>query len=503
MLQLTQAMAAGALRGEELNSILENAPGIARAIEQYMGIAEGSIKQYAQEGQVTAEVVKNALFSVADETNAKFESIPMTWAQIWTNMQNRALQTLDPVLNKLNKLANSEQFSTVVDGALNALATITALASGILDVFVNIGSAVVDNWSVIEPIAWGLVAALVAYNAVALITQAINGAVALSAGVKAAAEMMSTGATFAATAAQYGLNAALLACPITWIVVGVIALVAGIIALCNWIAKTTGVAATGFGVITGGINVAIQAVWNAMLVVANVAIGIWNALGACCSNIGTAFHNVISNVQGWFYGLLSTALTVVEGICAALNKLPFVEFDYSGISAKADEYAAKSAEAYGSVEEYQNIGDAFTKGYNTFDTFTDGWASDAFKAGASWGDGVADKVSSFFDFGGGGTGGTDFGSGFDLSSIADNTGLTADNTGKTADALAVTEEQLEYLRDIAERDAINRFTTAEVKIDMTGMTNRIDGSADLDGVISQLTEGFTEALVTAAEGVHA
>ena len=505
MLQLTQAMAAGALRGEELNSILENAPGIARAIEQYMGIAEGSIKQYAQEGQVTAEVVKNALFSVADETNAKFESMPMTWAQIWTNMQNRALQTLDPVLNKLNKLANSEQFSTVVDGALNALATITALASGILDVFVNIGSAVVDNWSVIEPIAWGLVAALVAYNAVALITQTINGAVALSAGVKAA----------------------LLACPITWIVVGVIALVAGIIALCNWIAKTTGVAATGFGVITGGINVAIQAVWNAMLVVANVAIGIWNALGACCSNIGTAFHNVISNVQGWFYGLLSTALTVVEGICAALNKLPFVEFDYSGISAKADEYAAKSAEAYGSVEEYQNIGDAFTKGYNTFDTFTDGWASDAFKAGASWGDGVADKVSGFFDFGGGGTGGTDLGSGFfdfggggtggtdlgsgfDLSSIADNTGLTADNTGKTADntgktadALAVTEEQLEYLRDIAERDAINRFTTAEVKIDMTGMTNRIDGSADLDGVISQLTEGFTEALVTAAEGVHA
>lgn len=503
MLQLTQAMAAGALRGEELNSILENAPGIARAIEQYMGIAEGSIKQYAQEGQVTAEVVKNALFSVADETNAKFESMPMTWAQIWTNMQNRALQTLDPVLNKLNKLANSEQFSTVVDGALNALATITALASGILDVFVNIGSAVVDNWSVIEPIAWGLVAALVAYNAAALITQAINGAVALSAAVKGAADMFAAGKTFAATVAQQGLNAALLACPITWIVVGVIALVAGIIALCNWIAKTTGVAATGFGVITGGINVAIQAVWNAMLVVANVAIGIWNALGACCSNIGTAFHNVISNVQGWFYGLLSTALTVVEGICAALNKLPFVEFDYSGISAKADEYAAKSAEAYGSVEEYQNIGDAFTKGYNTFDTFTDGWASDAFKAGASWGDGVADKVSSFFDFGGGGTGGTDLGSGFDLSSIADNTGLTADNTGKTADALAVTEEQLEYLRDIAERDAINRFTTAEVKIDMTGMTNRIDGSADLDGVISQLTEGFTEALVTAAEGVHA
>ena len=510
MLQLTQAMAAGALRGEELNSILENAPGIARAIEQYMGIAEGSIKQYAQEGQVTAEVVKNALFSVADETNAKFESMPMTWAQIWTNMQNRALSALTPILGKLNAIANSEQFDKVVNGALRAFGVIATVGAALLGVLFNVGSAIVDNWSVIEPIIMAAATALGIYYGVVLalnIAQAIQNGLKAQAAfqekVHAAALAMSTGATFAATAAQYGLNAALLACPITWIVVGVIALVAGIIALCNWIAKTTGVAATGFGVITGGINVAIQAVWNAMLVVANVAIGIWNALGACCSNIGTAFHNVISNVQGWFYGLLSTALTVVEGICAALNKLPFVEFDYSGISAKADEYAAKSAEAYGSVEEYQNIGDAFTKGYNTFDTFTDGWASDAFKAGASWGDGVADKVSSFFDFGGGGTGGTDLGSGFDLSSIADNTGLTADNTGKTADALAVTEEQLEYLRDIAERDAINRFTTAEVKIDMTGMTNRIDGSADLDGVISQLTEGFTEALVTAAEGVHA
>lgn len=510
MLQLTQAMAAGALRGEELNSILENAPGIARAIEQYMGIAEGSIKQYAQEGQVTAEVVKNALFSVADETNAKFESMPMTWAQIWTNMQNRALSALTPILGKLNAIANSEQFDKVVNGALRAFGVIATVGAALLGVLFNVGSAIVDNWSVIEPIIMAAATALGIYYGVVL---ALNIAQAIQNGLKAqatfqekihaAALAMGTGATFAATAAQYGLNAALLACPITWIVVGVIALVAGIIALCNWIAKTTGVAATGFGVITGGINVAIQAVWNAMLVVANVAIGIWNALGACCSNIGTAFHNVISNVQGWFYGLLSTALTVVEGICAALNKLPFVEFDYSGISAKADEYAAKSAEAYGSVEEYQNIGDAFTKGYNTFDTFTDGWASDAFKAGASWGDGVADKVSSFFDFGGGGTGGTDLGSGFDLSSIAGDTSDIANNTGKTADALAVTEEQLEYLRDIAERDAINRFTTAEVKIDMTGMTNRIDGSADLDGVISQLTEGFTEALVTAAEGVHA
>lgn len=500
MLQLTQAMAAGALRGEELNSILENAPGIARAIERYMGVAEGSIKQYAQEGLITSEVVKNALFSVADETNAKFESMPLTWAQVWTNMQNKALTILDPILNKINQIANSDDFNTFANGAITALGTLAAVAGGLLGIVVGIGSFMVDNWSWISPIVWGLVAAFAAYNAVALITNGINSIIAISTAAKAAAEMMSTGATFAATAAQHGLNAALLACPVTWIVLAVLALIVAIVALCNWIAKTTGAAQTGFGIITGGINVAIQAVKNAALVVANVALGIWNALGAVCSNIGTAFHNVIANVQGWFYGLLATALTVVEGICAALNKLPFVEFDYSGISAKADEYAAKSAEAYGSTEEYTSVGDAFSKGFNTFDTFTDGWASDAFQAGASWGDGVADKVGSMFDFDLGAAG-ADTGA-FALDQIASDTGSIADNTGGMADALEVSSEQLEYLRDIAEREAVNRFTTAEVKIDMTGMTNRIDGNADLDGVLTTLTDGFAEALVTAAEGVH-
>lgn len=364
-------------------------------------------------------------------------------------------------------------------------------------------STVQDNWSIIEPIVLGIVAALTAYAIISGIVAAVNGAHALSEGVKAAAQMMATGATLAETAAQHGLNAALLACPITWIVVGVIALVAAIAAVCSWIAKTTGIAATGFGVITGGINVAIQAVWNAMLVVANVAIGIWNALSACCSNIGTAFHNVIANVQGWFYGLLSTVLTVVSGICAALNKLPFVSFDYSGITAAAEEYAGKSAEAYGSVEEYTNVGDAFKSGMGTFDTFKDGWASDAFAAGSAWGDGVADKVSGLFDYEAGTIDDFVTDTGYAMDGIGSDTADIADSTGGMAKSLDVSNEQLQYLRDIAERDAINRFTTAEVKIDMTGMNNRIEGSADLDGVISQLTDGFAEALVTAAEGVHA
>ena len=514
MLQLTQAMAAGALRGEELNSILENAPGIARAIESYMGIAEGSIKQYAQEGAITAEVVKNALFAAADETNAKFESMPMTWGQIWTSMQNRALTALGPVLTKLNGIANSEQFSTVADSALQAFSVIASVATVALDAVFGLGAAIVDNWSWISPIVWGIVAALVAYGGYLAITSALEaasniqkGLSAVAAYAHAAATDTETRATFAATAAQYGFNAALLASPVTWIVVGVIALVAGMMALCNWIAKTTGVAQTGFGVLTGGINVVIQAVVNAGLVAANIALSIWNALGAVCSNIGTAFHNVIANVQSWFYGLLSTALTVVAGICEALNKLPFVEFDYSGITSKADEYAAKSAEAANSKDEYTSVANAFSEGFGTFDAYSEGWASDAFQAGAAWGDSVADAVGGMFDGLGYEPGIIeDFANqGFDsfaMDGLGNDVGEIADNTDGMAHALEVSGEELEYLRDIAERDAINRFTTAEVKIDMTGMTNKIDSSNDLDGVIRELTDGFSEALVTAAEGVH-
>lgn len=514
MLQLTQAMAAGALRGEELNSILENAPGIARAIESYMGVAEGSIKSYAEEGLITADVVKNALLSVADETNAKFESMPMTWAQICTKMQNTALAAFEPVLTRLNQVANSAQFNTVIDGAINGLAMLASVATGVLDLLINGASFVVDNWSWISPIVYGLVAAFIAYNAVALITNGINTAMALADGVKAAALMMSTGATFAQTAAQYGLNAALAACPITWIVVAVIALVAAIYAAYSAIAKFTGIANSGFGVIAGDINVVIQFFVNLGLTVANIALGIWNALGACAQNIGIAFSNVISGVQSWFYNLLSTALTVVAGICEALNKLPFVEFDYSGITNAASDYASKAAEASGNIKDFVSVGDAFSEGMSTFDTWQSGWVSDAFNAGANWGDGVAsgvsDAVSGLFDmdlgaatdYGAGGLGTGGYGD-FAMDDLLGNTGQTAANTGAAADALSTSTEELEYLRDIAERDAINRFTTAEVKIDMTGMQNRIEGGADLDGVISTLTDGFTEALLTAAEGVHA
>lgn len=511
MLQLSQAMGSGVLRGDELNSIFEQAPNIIQSIADYLDVPIGQIREMASEGELSADVVKAAVFASADEINAKFESMPMTWGQVWQSMQNTALIAFQPVLQRLNSIANSEAFQTLADGAVDALATLANVALEVFDFMASCGQFVADNWSIISPIIWGIVAALAVYGAYLAITNGIELATAAAKGALAAVEFIhcaavaaSTGATIAATAAQMGLNGAMYACPIVWIIMLVIALIAAIIMLCNWIAKATGEANSGLGIITGGINVVIQFFKNLGLTVANIALGIGNAIAAVAGNIMTAFHNAICSVQAWWYDLLSTVLNVVAGICEALNKLPFVEFDYSSITSAADNYAAKAAEAVGNKEDYKNIADAFNDGFSTFDTFQDGWASDAFNAGASWGDGVADAVSNFSlsDL----FGSTEIPNAQDYTSqfagIGDSLeGISAD-TGSISDAMDITEEDLKYLRDIAEQEAVNRFTTAEIKVDMSGMQNMVSSGDDIDGFMEKLTDSVNEAVETMTEGVH-
>ncbi len=516
-LQLSQGLAAGALRGEELNSVLEQAPTIARTIESAMGWAEGSIKSYAEQGLVTAQVVKNAMLSSADEINAKFNEMPITWGQIWQSMQNTALIAFQPVLQRLNDIANSQAFQTFVNGAIEAMATLANILLNIFDLVATVGGFIADNWSIISPIIYGVIGALMTYAAylgivkgIELATAAASAVMAVGKGLVAAATMIATGATWAQTTAQMGLNGAMYACPIVWIIMLIIALIAIIFAVCNAIAKLTGIANSGFGVITGGVNVVIQFFKNLGLTVANIALGIGNAIAALASNMMTAFHNAICSVQSWFYNLLSTALSVIAGICEALNKLPFVEFDYSGITSAADDYAAKAAEAAGNKDDYKSISDAFNDGFNTFDAFQDGWASDAFNAGAAWGDGVADAVSNFSlsDL----IGGTDipnvddYTSGFSdaiaSSGMGDNIGSIAGDTGAIKDAMDITQEELKYMRDIAEQEAINRYTTAEIKVDMSGMQNTVNSGDDIDGFMTKLTDSVNEAVDNMTEGVH-
>lgn len=509
-LQLSQALGSGVLRGDELNSIFEQAPNLIQNIADYLDVPIGKIREMAADGELSADVVKAAIFSAADDINSKFNEMPMTWGQIWQSMQNTALIAFQPVLQRLNDLANSEAFQTFIQGDIEAMATLANILLNVFEVAASVGAFIGDNWSIIAPIIYGVIAALGAYLAIMGIVNAITAISAAIDATKAAADALAAGQTFLWTVQQYGLNAALAACPITWIIVLIIALIAIIFAVCNAIAKMTGIANSGFGVITGGVNVVIQFFKNLGLTVANIALGIGNAIAALASNMMTAFHNAICSVQSWFYNLLSTALSVIEGICSALNKLPFVEFDYSGISSAADDYAAKASEAAGNKEDYQSISDAFNEGFTTFDAFQDGWASDAFNAGAAWGDGIADKVSNFSlsdvfgqtDIPNVG----DYTSGFNdaiaNSGVGDSIGNIDDNTGKIKDSLDVTEEDLKYLRDIAEQEAINRFTTAEINVDMSGMQNTVNSGDDIDGFMTKLTDSVNEAVDNMTEGVH-
>ena len=509
-LQLSQALGSGVLRGDELNSIFEQAPNLIQNIADYLDVPIGKIREMAADGELSADVVKAAIFSAADDINSKFNEMPMTWGQMWQSMQNTALIAFQPVLQRLNDLANSEAFQTFIQGAIEAMATLANILLNVFDLAVSIGTFIGDNWSIIAPIIYGVIAALGAYLALMGIVNAITAISAAIDATKAAADALAAGQTFLWTVQQYGLNAALAACPITWIIVLIIALIAIIFAVCNAIAKMTGIANSGFCVITGGVNVVIQFFKNLGLTVANIALGIGNAIAALASNMMTAFHNAICSIQSWFYNLLSTALSVIEGICAALNKLPFVEFDYSGISSAADDYAAKASEAAGNKEDYQSISDAFNEGFTTFDAFQDGWASDAFNAGAAWGDGVADKVSNFSlsdvfgqtDIPNVGDYTSGFSDAIANSGVGDGIGNIDDNTGKIKDSLDITEEDLKYLRDIAEQEAINRFTTAEINVDMSGMQNTVNSGDDIDGFMTKLTDSVNEAVDNMTEGVH-
>lgn len=515
MLQLTQAMGSGVLRGEEYNSILEQAPNIIESIANYMEVPKGQLKDMAAEGKITAEIVKNAMFAAAEETNAKFESMPKTFAQIGTSIQNTALMAFQPVLQKLNEIGNSEAFDAFIENIINGLSILASMALNVFNLLISAGGFVADNWSIIGPIFYGIAVAMGIYTAAIIANNIAQGVNTTIKSALAASTMMATGATFAQTAAQHGLNAALLASPITWIVLGIIALITVLFIAANAVAEFTGITNSGFSLICGAINVVIQFFVNLFKVAANVGIGIGNVVGALAHNMMTAFSNSIANIQSWFYNLLSTALNVVSGICAALNKLPFINFDYSGITNKANEYANKAASLQENKGEYKSIIGAFNEGFNTFDAFGDGWVSDAFNSGAAWGDSIGDKFSSILD-------GLGFGNipnlnGMDLS-VGNDLGLngienslddigsgvkdTAGNTGAIRDSLQVSEEDLKYLRDIAERETINRFTTAEINLNMGGITNNVKSGIDLDGIIDKITVGVIEATEKAAEGVH-
>lgn len=510
MLQLTQAMAAGALRGEELNSILENAPGIARAIESYMGIAEGSIKSYAEQGLITAEVVKNAMFAAADETNAKFESMPKTWAQIWTSMQNKALSIFAPILTKINQIGNSERFTQVTDGIINGLAGVASVATVVLDLLISGASLIVDNWSWLAPIVGGVATAflvlngaMMAYRTITAITNALETVKAARLAMTTVATGAQTTATFAQTAAQYGLNAALYACPLVWIIILVIALVALFYAAVAAVNKFAGTSVSATGLICGAFMAALAfignifiALWN---LVVDVFVMIYNLVGTVANFIGNVFNDPVGAVCRLFFDLADTVLSVLQALASAIDTI-FGSNLAGSVQGWRDSLGGWVDSTFGKGEEVMEKLNAEDLHLSRFEYGA------AFDLGYSFGEGVEDTIGGLFDFSAmnslGAADGLDaFNLGNTLDGIYGNTGDTAGNTAAMSDALDIAEEDLAYLRDIAEREAINRFTTAEIHVEQQN-TNYISQDTDLDGIMDAWANDFAEKLDVSEEGVH-
>lgn len=509
MVQLTQAMASGVLRGEELNSIFEQAPGIIQSIADYLGVSIGEIRAMAAEGQITADVVKNAMFAAADDIETKFSNMPKTWAQIWVGMQNKALSIFAPILTKLNQIANSEKFTQVTDGIINGLAGVASVATVILDLLINVASVIVDNWSWLSPIILGVAAALGVYygrllaiNALEAISKGIKIAMCVASYAKAAATGAEVSATTAATAAQYGLNTAMYACPLVWIIILIIALVALFYAAVAAVNHFAGTSVSATGLICGAFMAALAfignifvALWN---LVVDVFVMIYNLVASVANFIGNVFNDPVAAVARLFFDLADTVLSVLQALASAIDTI-FGSNLAGSVQGWRDSLGGWVDSTFGKGEEVMEKLNADDLKLGRFEYGA------AFDLGYSFGEGVEDTIGGLFDFSAMDSLGADaldaYGLGNTLDGIYGNTGDTAGNTAAMSDDLDIAEEDLAYMRDIAEREAINRFTTAEIRVEQQN-TNYISQDTDLDGIMDAWANDFATKLDVSEEGVH-
>lgn len=443
MMQLTQAMASGVLRGEELNSIFEQAPTIIQTIADHLGVSVGEIRAMAAEGQITAQVVKDAMLSSADEINAQFSAMPYTFSQVWTMMQNILREAFGPLIQVIGAGAQW----------------------------------IYENWAAIEPVLVGVA------TTVAILT---------------AAYLVHTAATWLQVEANRALIISLLSNPILWIAVAIGILVGMIY---KWIQSVGGLR-NAWNLCTLALIVGWNAVKLAVFVGVYWVMDLVAKLQLCWQKAGVAIANFMGNMKvsvlTILQNMINGAIDLINKFIGLLNKLPGVNIEAIehvtfAATAAAENEAAKAARA----EELANFEAELAAAKAGRDAHIDSLktelnssvsalqsANAQMKAEAA-ANNAAEQMA--LD-----------GIGQDLS----GPGGIKDSAGSAAASLKETTEDLKYMRDLAEQEAINRFTTAEVKIDMSGMTNRIDSDMDLDGVLNTLTEGFAEALEVAAEGVH-
>ncbi|HBH3102677.1 TPA: tape measure protein [Clostridioides difficile] len=558
LLQLTQGLGSGVLRGEELNAVFESAPNIIQSIADYLEVDIGKIRGMASEGMLTADIVKNSLLSAAEQTNAEFEKMPYTFGQIWTSIKNNAVMIFGVIQKKIEQSMSSRGFRTFIDNFISGLyvlgnvffnifnGIISILGSPAFQSFsntmivgislisqalgwivtqaLNLANIFAQNWSIIGPIIAGVVGILgtylIALGSIWLwetLCKISKNALAIASAIHALAVHAELTETQMATVAQWGLNAAILACPIFWIVAGIIALVAVLfvgVAIFNHFAGTS---VSAIGIVAGAISVAAAFVGNLFIATGNLIIDIVALIYNSLANFAEFFANFLDDPIGSVIRAVSRMADAVLGILRSIASAIDTIFGsnlanaVSGWQDKLQGWTDKVAgEAKIKVERMD-------PNKLHFDRFNYGKAWDA---GYKWGDKLETNIKDKFDISkiaekakkdlglddlwddkyGLGDGFGSAGLNSPLNDAAKGAKDTAGNTAKMAKTMDKSQEDLKYLRDIAEQETINRFTGVNIKIDMNN-TNNISKDTDLDGIVNVLTEKLNDAMVVSAEGV--
>jgi hypothetical protein len=405
---------------------------------------------------------------------------------------------------------------SLVDGLTWALQMTLGFLSLLVDAAGDFARAVADNWGWISPIIYGVVTALGVYyaaqfaaNVINLVSKGIHIAMAGAQLLHAAATGTLTAATAADIAAQNGLNASMAASPITWIIIMIIALIAILVALSSWIADVTGLANSGIGIIVGALSVAVAFIGNIFVALINAIIDIfvvlWNFIASFANFFGNVFTDPVNSIGRLFFDLVDSILSLLQTLASVIDTL-FGSDLSSAVQGWRDDLSSWVDETYGQGDEIMEKLDSRELHVDSFDYGA------AWEAGVELGDSISEGISSVMD------GFLDPSSLFDAVelptaedyawSIGDSlvdTGVAGDigdisaDTGDIADSMEITSEDLKYLRDIAEQEAINRYTTAEIRIEQTN-NNNINSDMDLDGVVDGLTSAVNQAVDEIIEG---
>lgn len=557
MYQLVQALGSGVLQGDELKSVREGAPIAYKKIEEFaQGVlnTEESLKDLASQGVITSDIIVAAIMDAEDEINKSFANTKVTFAQTWTNIKNMALKAFEPVLQKLNELLNKPETQEAIQNIGNALVELSNVALVVLDYMVQLINWVADNWDWFKWVVVGVITAMIiwhiAKSAVVIACYLAEMAVGIAAnwqvflamlGIMVGVVILISGifaliGVFVAwkTAAIDTCEAivyALLVVGAVFLILGAI-FTGGILAIPGIVMLALAVILQHLGefigilfvlgaglynFIIGIINSVIQSAWWAVTPIISSVEFMLNACLGGFNSFGDACANLIGQIIGWFLQLGKVVTTIIDAIfgtnwTAGLESLRGKVTAW-GKNEKAITLTKEASQinriSYGDAwDKGVSIGNSWKESINSWGSKSQTWDGLSTMLGTSdlsstendylldpydpkySLDGVYDPASANDDINNA------------LDKLNGGVSAIGGNTGKMADSMELAEEDIKYLRQIAEMEWKKEYTTASIKIDMTN-NNTVNGESDLDGIVTRLADKLYEEINVVANGVYA